>query len=94
MVFNIAAPPSLFLGPTHRFLCSHGVYVGDSNVLTRAIVFNWVVIRLTLIVTICATFLSTDLYVFEVLVLSYNKLSEGKIAKQFMSSAFRRCYVQ
>ena len=22
-----------FLGPTHRFLCSHGVYVGDSNVL-------------------------------------------------------------
>ena len=22
-----------FLGPTHRFLCSHGVYVGDSDVL-------------------------------------------------------------
>ena len=52
------------------------------------------VITLKIIVAVFATFLSTDLYVFEVLVLSYNKLSEGKIAKQFMSSAFRRCYVQ
>ena len=39
-----------FLGPTHRFLCSHGVYAGDSdedgcfNVLTGVIVVNWVVI--------------------------------------------------
>ena len=37
------------------------------NVLTPVIVVNWVVIRLKIIVTIFATFLSTELYAFEFL---------------------------
>ena len=44
------------------------------NVLTPAIVFNWVVIRLKIIVIIFPTFLSTELYVFEIPVISYSPL--------------------
>ena len=65
--------------------------LGCFNVLTSEIVLTWVVIRLKVIVAIFATFLSTELYAFEVPVISYNKFSvgktEGKIAKKFMSSA-------
>ena len=55
--------------------------LGCFNVLTSEIVFKWVVIRLKVIVAIFATFLSTELYAFEVPVISYNKFSEGKTRK-------------
>ena len=40
----------------------------------RVIVVNWVVSMLKIIVTIFAAFLSTELYVFEIPVISYSPL--------------------
>ena len=50
--------------------------LGCFNVLTSKIVFTWVVIRLKVIVAIFATFLSTELYTFEVPVISEKKTDD------------------
>ena len=50
--------------------------LGCFNVLTREIVFTWVFIRLKIIVAIFATFLSTELYAFEVDKLQYFVMSD------------------
>ena len=59
------------------------------NVLTREIVFTWVVIRLKVIVAIFATFLSTELYAFEVPVISDNTFSEGKKSEKLQNNSCR-----
>ena len=63
------------------------------NVLIREIVFTKVVIMLKIIVAIFATFLSTELYAFEVSVISYNKFSEGKNWEKFHNNSCRLLFV-
>ena len=67
--------------------------LGCFNVLTSEIVFTWVVIRLKVIVAIFATFLSTELYAFEVPVISYNKFSEGKNSEKLQNNSCRLLFV-
>ena len=64
MVFNLAAPPSLFR-PHPPFAMFSRRLRGELrcfNVLTREIVFKRVVITLKIIDVIFATFLSTELF--------------------------------
>ena len=78
MVFNIAAPPSLFQAPPTVSYVSMAFYLGTRmfycfNTCKR---FYMGVITLKIIVAIFATFLSTELYENVVPVISYNKFSE------------------
>ena len=64
------------------------------QVLSNRSILNKIkILVVTPIVAIFATFLSTELYAFEVPVISYNKFSEGKNPEKLQNNSYRLLFV-